>query len=343
MSKDSTTSFTEMQQLASFGGKVAAMKMTAEQKAARAKAGGLAAARKGLPTASHVGELKIGDITIPCAVVDGKRLISQRGMFSAFNKGGMKRQGRVADEIKHLEEAARRKLEPFIRYKSLIPFITSDLIEKSAPTKFIHPSNNTITYGYDCQVLVDVCDLFLGARAAGALPVNQIIIAQRAETLMRGFAKVGLTALIDECTSYQEVRQRGELEAILSKYIAEEMRPWTKTFPTEFFKQVYKLYQWEWGQFEKNHPSVVGKFINRYIYGKMPKGILEQLQESNPILEAGYRANRHHQFLSEDTGAKHLEKQISKVITVMQLATDKAHFEQMIDRLFPCNQMILDI
>src|SRR5713101_5951458 len=38
-----------------------------------------------LPRATHSGELKIGNVLIPCAVLeDGTRVITQRGMFVAL-------------------------------------------------------------------------------------------------------------------------------------------------------------------------------------------------------------------------------------------------------------------
>lgn len=61
-------------------------------------------------------------------------------------------------------------------------------------------------------------------------------IASQAEILMRGFARVGIVALIDEVTGYQRDRKRDALAAILEKYIAKEMRPWLKTFQLEFLK-----------------------------------------------------------------------------------------------------------
>jgi len=53
-------------------------------------------------------------------------------------------------------------------------------------------------------------EIFLQAREAGALRASQKHIARRCEHLMRGFARVGLDALIDEATGYQAVRPCGE-------------------------------------------------------------------------------------------------------------------------------------
>jgi len=63
--------------------------------------------------------------------------------------------------------------------------------------------------------------------------------------LIRGLARVGIIALVDEATGYQEVRARQELQRILEAYVQAELRPWIKTFPDEFFKEIYRLQGWE--------------------------------------------------------------------------------------------------
>lgn len=56
-----------------------------------------------LPKATHTGELKIGDLTIPCAVLDdGTRLISERGIIKAL---GEKEVDHIGAEKRRLEKA----------------------------------------------------------------------------------------------------------------------------------------------------------------------------------------------------------------------------------------------
>src|ERR1700730_15657349 len=54
-----------------------------------------------IPEATHIGELKIGDLSLPCAVLpDGTRLISQGGLTTAFGPvtGGWQSRKRASDE-----------------------------------------------------------------------------------------------------------------------------------------------------------------------------------------------------------------------------------------------------
>ena len=92
----------------SLGGKARADKLSPEERSEIASAAAEArwskvaeqAGELRLPRATHVGELKIGNIQIPCAVLeDGTRLITQRGMFVAMgmNKNPSKGQTAIAN------------------------------------------------------------------------------------------------------------------------------------------------------------------------------------------------------------------------------------------------------
>ena len=91
-----------------------------------------------------------------------------------------------------------------------------------------------------------ICETYLDARDAGVLLANQQNAARAAEIIIRGLARVGIIALVDAATGYEEVRAREELQLILEKYVTAEFRKWLKTFPDEFFEQVYRLQGWEY-------------------------------------------------------------------------------------------------
>ena len=65
------------------------------------------------------------------------------------------------------------------------------------------------------KILPLVCNVFLDAKEPGALLPSQEHIASTCKVLQRGFATVGIIALIDEATGYQEVRDRDALRQIL--------------------------------------------------------------------------------------------------------------------------------
>ena len=52
-------------------------------------------------------------------------------------------------------------------------------------------------------------------------------------------SRVGIIALVDEATGYQDVRARDALAKILEEYIAKELRKWVRTFPPDFYKEMF--------------------------------------------------------------------------------------------------------
>jgi hypothetical protein len=201
--------------------------------------------------------------------------------------------------------------------------------------------------GYRAELLPQVCEVYLDARHEEKLLKSQQDAARAAEILMRGLARVGIIALIDEATGYQEVRARQELQRILEAYVLAEFRPWIKTFPDEFFREIYRLQGWEYRPGTSKRSPLVGHMVNRYIYDQLPAGVHEELRRLNPRTERGYRARKHHQLLTVDTGHPHLDRQISTVTTLMRISNSKQEFEDLFERAFPPPQprlpLVIDV
>jgi hypothetical protein len=59
-------------------------------------------------------------------------------------------------------------------------------------------------------------------------------------------------------TGYEKVRPAEALALILEKFIAKELRPWVRTFPVEFYRQIYRLSGWEFTEDKNARPGVIG-------------------------------------------------------------------------------------
>ncbi len=276
--------------------------------------------------------LRIGDIEIPCYVLeDGRRVIVQAGMIKSLDMSPGSSHRRGGDRLAKFVNG--KILEPFIvKYTNVIDAITS-------PIKFRTP-NGSIAYGYEATILADICDAVLAARQAGVLQEQQLHIAKRCEVLVRGFARVGIIALVDEATGYQKERERNALQKILEQYIAPELLPWVKTFPDDYYEQLFRLKGWQYNPLSVKRPGVVGRLTNKIVYEKLPPGVLEELRKVNPVTEKGHRKDKHHQHLSEDVGRRHLEKHLASVITLMRVSQNWRTFEKHLERAFPCSKEI---
>lgn len=256
------------------------------------------------------------DIKIECYVMDnGERVLSLRGAARSVGLvgGGSQAIARnfntqwiapfLSEKLKDwLEKANRNELTAYkgIRGREFLPF--------------------------EASLFVDLCTAYVDAMHAGVLQTEkQVQTANRLYAIMTAFAKTGLVAVIDEVTGYQAERDRDALQKVLEAYISEELLPWAKRFPDEFYKQMFRLKGWEY----KGKPKspYAGKLTNEYIYHYLPKGVVEELKRKTPRSKAGYRTNRFHQHLTEETGLPNLDKQLQQTIALMKASDTWEEFD----------------
>ena len=95
---------------------------------------------------------------------------------------------------------------------------------------------------FEASLFVDLCTAYIDAMHDGVLQTEkQVQTAKKLYAIMTAFAKTGLVAVIDEVTGYQADRDRDALQKVLEAYISEELLPWAKRFPDEFYKQMFRL------------------------------------------------------------------------------------------------------
>jgi hypothetical protein len=227
------------------------------------------------------------------------------------------------------------RLANFVDGKAISPFISRRLHDAtSLPILFRTPEGSR-AYGYEATVLVEICEAVLAARDAGVLTPQQVHIALHCDLLMRSFARVGIIALVDEATGYQEDRDRDELHKILAAYISPTLMPWTQRFPDEFYVQICRLKHWTYNRTYKG-PRRIAQITKQLVYDKLPPGVLDELHRITPPVYKGYsRKHRHHQFLTETIGHPHLEKHLLLLVTILRVAETWEQFETFFTTTFP--------
>ena len=288
--------------------------------------------------ATHRGTLRIGAVEIPCAVLkDGRRVLSENGIANALG-------GRSGSAKRLKTEAASEgaHLPVFLASRSLIPYISKELTDGPlAPVEYY--SGETEVVGYAAEALPEICNIWLQARQDGKLNPQQADRAQAAEIVMRGLAELGIVALVDEATGYQDTRDRDALQAILDKYLQKEFAAWAKRFPDAFYREIFRLRGWSWNAMSVARPGVVGKYTNDIVYERLAPGILDELRNLNPRQEEGGRQRKHHQFLTEDIGHPALAQHLHAVIGLMRASATWDQFKAMLDRAFPKKGTQLDL
>lgn len=310
------------------GGVARASKMTPAERHAAAKRAADARWAEPEPQRAISGSadrpLMIGDVAIECYVLaDGTRVITQGAMLTALG-----RSRRV--NIKPGDDAS---LPPILRTQALRPFISDELIEDARPIRFITPGGSRAN-GYRAEVLPQVCEAWLAARAAKSTIPSQDAIAQAAEIVVRGLARVGIIALIDEATGYQDVRARDALAKILEAYVAAELQPWIKTFDVDFYKEMFRLRDLPFDASSVAKPSYFGHLTNDIVYKRVAPGVFEEIKAER-ARDAKKRKGRFHQQLTAEVGHPKLREHIASVTTVMKLSDDWDDFKRKIDRVHP--------
>jgi len=278
-----------------------------------------------------VGKLNLGGYQMSCAVLDnGTRVLVERSMANALGKKG----GGAYWRRKRKDEKGTL-LPEYVSAGYLKDYVSDDLKKKfEQPIRYINQYGR-LTTGVDATVLPEICDVWITAKEKGALNEEQARTAERAYVLMKGFATVGIIALVDEVTGYQEVRDRIALQEILDKYLLDYKAEWAKRFPNEFYKQLFRLNKWPYNPSSVKRPSIIGTMTNDAIYSRLAPGILYELKARTPKDERGRRKFRYHQLFTEDIGHPKLQEHLSNVITLMKVSTSMTVFRRLLQKAFP--------
>lgn len=273
--------------------------------------------------------MQIGAAEIDCYVLeDETRVLSQRGMFKGLGvaRGGPRNENEPSN--------TGAEIPRFASQNWLKPFINSDLgVALKSPILFQPPTGH-VGYGYPAEILVDVCDAILEAHHRGATGKPQGKIVDNASALMRGFAKLGIIGLVDEVTGYQEMRAKNALAEILDSFLSDYRQKWAKTFPDEFYKQIYRLKDWTWDG-SARRPGVVGGWTNNFVYDRLAPSLTEELRQLNPTNAKGERLSKHHQWFNPEYGHPLLKEHISGVIALMRASSTWGGFKRSLDRAYP--------
>lgn len=312
------------------GGNERAKRLTKEQRSAIARQGAMTRwAGQGVaqPIMAKYGApdrpLRIGTVEIPCYVLsDGTRVLAQRGLQSGIglSEGGGKGGARkIAQLMERLSDNG-------IDVRGLVS-------RANTPIRFIAP-NGAVADGYDASILPDICAVIIDAAMQGLLGKRLEHIAERAGVLQHGFATVGIIALVDEATGYQDFRSRDALAKILEKHVAKDLRPWVKTFPPDLYKEIFRLNGWEYAE-NCGRPGVIGHWTTNIFYKRLAPGIWEELKRITPRSESGALKHKLFQRLTDDIGHPKLREHMAAVIMLMKYSPDWKTFMQRLDKEFP--------
>jgi hypothetical protein len=306
-----------------------AKRLTPEQRSQIARRAAMARWTEELPEAicgSPDRPLRIGDIALQCYVLeDGTRVLSQGGFLEALGRH---------PKANVRKEGGEERVPAILQGKAISPFISDEVLEKSRPIAFRTPSGNRAS-GYRADLLPLVCEVYLKANDVGALPKNQEHVAKQAEILVRGLAHTGIIALVDEATGYQELRAKDALARILELFVAKELQAWIRTFPDDYYRQMFRLRGLEFPRDSVRRPQYFGHLTNDMVYKRLAPGVLDELKRVTLRSEEGRPRHKYFQRLTSNLGYPKLREHLGSVVTLMKISRDWGDFDQKLNQIHP--------
>lgn len=289
--------------------------------------------------AKYYGEMTIGDVGLYCYVLeDHTRVIL---LDNILNSLVIKGNGGAVKIIKFIENTKNIK-----QLKNEV----AQSIENPIEFKY----KEKIYLGYSTTTYTDIIKLLSNISLKSSFTIEQTMTVRHARSFRDALVNVALDALVDEVTGFQEIRSKDALAKILDKYLLKDKpRPWIKTFPLEFYKEIFRLHRWEWKELpnaKKPHtPSVVGKYTREVIYKRiipeMPRALLKELDALNPRSRSGNRVGHHHSWFNDSEGHPQLIAHIQQIVGIMKTAEDWSQFIRLLKKAFPVggDQIDMDI
>ena len=314
------------------GGAARAANMTPEARAESARKAALSRwgspEKENIPTAmfgSSDRPLRIGNVAIPCYVLDDRRrVLVQRALQTAIGmstSGGSDGAQRMALFIESLAEKGVNCKDLAVRIRSPIIF---------RPKGVGNPA-----YGYEATIINDICEAVLEARNLGKLARNQAHFAEQCELLVRGLARVGIVDLVDRATGYDKVRFRENIDEIVEKFVVKELKKWVRTFPLEYYENIYRLNGWPFDPSSNKHPGVVGHWTNDIVYARLAPGVLEALRKLIPRDDKGRLKTKLSRGLTPELGHPALREHLSGVMALMKIGRNWKAFYEYLNSVYP--------
>ena len=309
-----------------------AKSLSPEERSGIARKAALTRHRKDMPRAIAEGTLWIGEIAIPCAVLDDKentRVLSQNGFLKAIGRHPFAPGGTGSS----IDDTA-----PFLRAKNLKPFIDSELERSSSPLIYLTKNPTAgiagIGYGYKGTLLPGVCSVLPSAMTAGKLLPSQIHVGEAARELLKALTNYAIDDLIDKATGFGDMRKMAAIFKILDACVAKEKLQYIKMFDIDFYRLIYKLNNWPFDPENHARPGVIGHWTND-IYDRLAPGIREELHARVKRNEKGRPKEKLTQYLTKDDGKPRLKELLEGVKALMRYASDWKHFTEMLDVSYP--------
>ena len=113
------------------------------------------------------------------------------------------------------------------------------------------------------------------------------------------------------------------------------MQPWVKTFPNEYYAQLFRLRGLEYPNDSVKRPQYFGTLTNDIIYKRLAPGVLDELKKVIPKNESGRRKGALSQGLTPNIGYPKLREHLGAAVAFMKISKDYFDFIDKMDTHYP--------
>lgn len=211
-------------------------------------------------------------------------------------------------------------------------------VRANNPILFIKPDGQ-IANGYDAKLLPDICSVLIDADRKGGCGSRITRYADRAALVQHGFSTMGIISLVDKITGYDDFQKARDFGQILKAFVAKELRPYVKTFPPEWYKQICKLRNIPYDPNSVKYPSYFGHITNNLVYKRTAPGVWAEIKklskDSNSLTKPHL-----HRYLTLETGVPRLNSVLYQGIGVMKLSKDWSDFMKKLEIVLPTQPQV---
>jgi hypothetical protein len=125
------------------------------------------------------------------------------------------------------------------------------------------------------------------------------------------------------------------LAQILERFIEKELQPWVRTFPADFYRELFRLRGVEYPGSTVRRPRYFGTITNDIVYRRIAPGVLDELKRVQIKDAEGRPKHKLFQRLTQNVGYPKLREHLGSVVTLMKLSSDWNDFRDKLDRIHP--------
>ena len=119
---------------------------------------------------------------------------------------------------------------------------------------------------------------------------------------------------------------------ILEAFIAKELQPWVRTFPAEYYQEMFRLRGLAFDASSVKRAPYFGHLTNDVVYDRLAPEVLEQLKMRIPRNDAGRPIAKFSQMLTRNVGYPKLREHLGAVVATMRLSSNWHDFKAKLDR-----------